>query len=136
MSNQKPRVALYLRSLLDTGIDTRMLNLSQGLVERGINVDLVLNTSKQKDFSRVPQGVKIVDLKEPKLLKSKKFDSTQIALIKKYFTEYKIYGGMPEFLATKQTEYLHSLYESLLYKDIIVRNKIWLIFFPVTYSQH
>lgn len=69
MSNNLPCVALYLRSLLDTGIDTRMLNLSQGLVERGINVDLVLNTSKQKDFSRVPQGVKIVDLKEPKLLR-------------------------------------------------------------------
>lgn len=69
MSNQPPRVALYLRSLLDTGIDTRMLNLSQGLIERGIDVDFVLNTSKEKDLLRVPKEAKIVDLKQAKLLK-------------------------------------------------------------------
>lgn len=33
-------------------------------------------------------------------------------------------GGMPEYLATENREYLRTLYESILYRDILVRNKI------------
>ena len=31
---------------------------------------------------------------------------------------------MPEYLEYRQKQYLHALYESIIYKDIIVRNKI------------
>jgi uncharacterized protein len=50
--------------------------------------------------------------------------STQKSLLKKQFNEYRTFGGMPEYLENTQRQYLHSLYESIIYKDIIVRNKI------------
>lgn len=56
----------------------------------------------------------------------KYFDSTEKALIKKYFSEFKRMGGLPEYLENKHIQYLHQLYENILYKDIIVRNKITL----------
>jgi len=64
--------------------------------------------------------------RDPTILSAEHLDSTQIALLKKYFAEFKQDGGLPEYLASKQKQYLHSLYESIIYKDIIVRNKLTL----------
>ncbi len=58
------------------------------------------------------------------LLSAKNLDSTQIALLKKCFAEFKVMGGMPEYLENKQKQYLQTLYENILYKDIIVRHKL------------
>src|SRR3990167_120801 len=58
------------------------------------------------------------------LLERKNLNSTQIALLKKYFSEFKQMGGMPEYLENKQKKYLQTLYENILYKDIIVRHKL------------
>lgn len=58
------------------------------------------------------------------ILSNKVMDSTELALMKKYFSEFETLGGMPEYLESRQNQYLHALYESLLYKDIIVRNRI------------
>lgn len=44
--------------------------------------------------------------------------------IKKFFSEYLSTGGFPEFLKTTKDEYLMSLYEGVLYRDIITRYKI------------
>jgi len=53
------------------------------------------------------------------------FNSTESrGLIKRYFNEYFDKGGIPEFLRLENVEYLKSLYESILYKDIIVRHKL------------
>lgn len=43
---------------------------------------------------------------------------------KKTFSVYLEQGGFPEFLQSNNTEYLKNLFESLLYKDIIVRHKL------------
>lgn len=59
-----------------------------------------------------------------KLLTKKNWTSADIIRIKKDFSEYKIMGGLPEYLESGQKQYLHSLYESILYKDIIVRHKL------------
>lgn len=66
----------------------------------------------------------VVSLKLPELLANQQWTSTQIALVKKCFAEFKVMGGMPEYLENKQKQYLHTLYESILYKDIIVRHKL------------
>lgn len=58
-------------------------------------------------------------------IKEKDFYTTQgRALLKKYFEQYLTKGGFPEYIKTLNTEYLKSLYESILYKDIMVRNHI------------
>lgn len=60
-------------------------------------------------------------------LKNTKVDSKDLYQIKpkvklkKYFDEYIISGGLPEYLITKNTDYLRILYENILYRDIMAR---------------
>ncbi|MEK6874064.1 MAG: ATP-binding protein [Nanoarchaeota archaeon] len=46
------------------------------------------------------------------------------AKIKKNFSEYFISGGFPEYLKELNTDYLKTLYENIVYRDILVRYKI------------
>ncbi|MEZ5197112.1 MAG: ATP-binding protein [Bacteroidales bacterium] len=52
------------------------------------------------------------------------FTTAGKATLKKHFFEYMANGGFPEYLKNKSTEYLKSLYESILYRDVLVRNKL------------
>ena len=44
--------------------------------------------------------------------------------LKRLFNQYFSLGGIPDYLRFEQPEYLSDLYESILYRDIIVRHKI------------
>jgi len=44
--------------------------------------------------------------------------------LKEYFKEYFMEGGLPEYLLTKNIDYLKTIYNNILYKDIIVRYKL------------
>ncbi len=44
--------------------------------------------------------------------------------LKKQFNEYLKWGGFPEYLKNKNRDYLKALYESILYRDVLVRNKL------------
>jgi predicted AAA+ superfamily ATPase len=57
-------------------------------------------------------------------LVSSVLSTTQIGRVKKLFNEYYQFGGMPDYVKYQQIEYLHSLYESILYRDIITHYKI------------
>ena len=46
------------------------------------------------------------------------------ALFRKAFEAYFINGGFPQYLTNKSVDYLKSLYESILYRDVLVRNKL------------
>ncbi|EOZ93867.1 hypothetical protein A33Q_3472 [Indibacter alkaliphilus LW1] len=52
------------------------------------------------------------------------FNTDNKALLKASFNDYFKLGGFPAFLKSKHTEYLKSLYESILYRDVMVRNGI------------
>ena len=41
-----------------------------------------------------------------------------------HFNEYFTVGGFPLFLKERDVDYLKSLYESILYRDVLVRNKL------------
>lgn len=43
------------------------------------------------------------------------------SILRKFFNEYLEKGGFPEYLQTEKEEYLKSLYENILYRDIITR---------------
>lgn len=45
-------------------------------------------------------------------------------MLKRWFNDYFLRGGFPEYLKNNNREYLKSLYESILYRDVMVRNKI------------
>lgn len=98
-----------------TGSNAKLLSQELGTHLTGRNYELHLFPYSFKEY---------IQRENTELLKSKNFSATQVALIKKYFSEFKILGGFPEYLATHLKEYLHNLYENILYKDVIVRNKI------------
>ena len=52
------------------------------------------------------------------------FNTDDKVVLKAAFNEYFKLGGFPAFLKSKNTEYLKSLYESVLYRDVMVRNGI------------
>jgi len=53
-----------------------------------------------------------------------RFNTDDKALLKASFNDYFKLGGFPAFLKSKHPEYLKSLYESVLYRDVMVRNGI------------
>jgi hypothetical protein len=57
-------------------------------------------------------------------LERQDFSTTEIGLLKKRYAEYLELGGIPAYITNQDTEYLSSLYESILYRDIIARYKI------------
>lgn len=57
-------------------------------------------------------------------LERKDFSSTEIGILKERYFKYLELGGIPAYITNQDHEYLHSLYESILYRDIITRYKV------------
>ncbi|MEK6961398.1 MAG: ATP-binding protein [Nanoarchaeota archaeon] len=56
--------------------------------------------------------------------KTSALTSTERSILKKEFNGYILEGGFPEYLKTRNEEYLKSLYENIIYRDIITRYKL------------
>lgn len=65
------------------------------------------------------QASDLIEKTEKKLL-----STIEMGKIKRLFNQYCDQGGFPEFVKYHQTDYLHFLYESIIYRDIIARYKI------------
>ena len=64
----QPDVAFYLRMLAGGGAERVIVNLMRDFVQRGVNVDLVLNIVEGPYLEQVPDSVRIVPLGTPRLL--------------------------------------------------------------------
>jgi len=62
-----------------------------------------------------------VNWQKPELLNGAQLTSMQKAQLRNLFTKFYKNGGFPEFLLLKNKAYLQNLFESILYRDIIVR---------------
>lgn len=51
-------------------------------------------------------------------------DTVEKGILKSFFNQFLAEGGLPEHIGTQQAEYLHSLYQNILYRDIIARHNI------------
>lgn len=58
------------------------------------------------------------------LLDDKLFPTSKVGLLKQLFANYCATGGIPEYIKYQNIEYLHSLYESIIYRDIVARYKL------------
>ena len=54
-------------------------------------------------------------------LKIDNLTSTEKSVLKKAYNEYLSDGGFPEYVKSKKEEYVRSLYENIIYRDIITR---------------
>jgi len=70
MKTSKERVALFLPGLYEGGAERSFLNLSQGIAARGYAVDLVLARAEGPYMEQIPDAVRVVDLKAPRVLRS------------------------------------------------------------------
>ena len=57
-----PRIAFFLRTLGGGGAERVLLNLAQGFIDRGLNVDLVVSAGEGLDLWQIPTGVRIINL--------------------------------------------------------------------------
>jgi uncharacterized protein len=75
----------------------------------------------------IPVSLYPFSFKEFLLFKKQSFDSLNVltteqkSKLKRYFNEYLKKGGFPEYLQTGKDEYLKTVYENILYRDIITR---------------
>lgn len=63
-------IAFFLPSLRGGGAERVVLNLAQGMSERGLPVDLVLGAAEGRFLDEVPPAVRVVDLRAPRVLRS------------------------------------------------------------------
>jgi len=65
-----------------------------------------------------------LDFQEFLLFKNYSAKKSERYILEKYFEEYMEYGGMPEYVLTKDPNYITNLVESIIYKDIISLHNI------------
>jgi len=65
--------------------------------------------------------VEPLDFQEFLLFRDYNFKKSEKYLLEKYFEEYMEYGGMPEYVLTKDPEYIINLTRNIIYKDIIAK---------------
>ncbi len=98
-----------------TGSSATLLSKDLGTKLTGRHVDIIV-----RPFS----FLEVLKLKGFKLEKETIYKTESKVEIKKYFDEYLINGGMPEYLIYNDPELLTKVYEDTVLKDIAVRHKV------------
>lgn len=68
--------------------------------------------------------LEIVRVQHPQLIGCSLYTTEQKGILQHLFAQYQESGGIPEFRSYGHPKYLHSLYESIIYRDIVARYKI------------
>ncbi|MBU1203689.1 MAG: ATP-binding protein [Nanoarchaeota archaeon] len=95
-----------------TGSNASMLSRELGTHLTGRHIAYELYPFSFREFLR---------FKNHPLGSIEKLNSIEKSKLKKLFNEYLNEGGFPEYLQTKKREYLKTVYENILYRDIITR---------------
>lgn len=98
-----------------TGSNASMLSKELGTHLTGRHIMLQMFPFSFKEF---------LSLKKIELNKESIYIPTSKAKIKRNFSEYFVSGGFPEYLKDLNWDYLKTLYENIIYRDILVRYKI------------
>ena len=102
------------KKIFVTGSNANLLSREFGTHLTGRNIKLHLFPYSFREY---------VEYKQANLLKNH-WSAIDVAFLKKYILEFKKLGGFPEYLAHQSKQYLRDLYEDIIYKDVIVRNKL------------
>lgn len=109
----------FVRRLNDEGKKVFVTGSNATLLSKELGTHL---TGRYLEIKMYPFSFKeFLKFKKFELKKDFLYASASKANIKKYFDEYLLEGGFPEYLEDKNKDYLKLLYENILYRDILVR---------------
>ena len=109
----------FVRRLHESGKKIYVTGSNASMLSRELGTHL---TGRNVPFSIYPFSFKeFLQLKKHSYGSLNRLTTKQKSILKRYFNEYLEKGGFPEYLQTEKKEYLKSLYENILYRDIITR---------------
>jgi len=109
----------FVRRLHDNGKKIYVTGSNASMLSRELGTHL---TGRHISFSLYPFSFKeFLLFKKQRYSKLDMLTTEKKSILKKFFNEYLEKGGFPEYLQTEKEEYLKSLYENILYRDIITR---------------
>ncbi len=107
LNNEKQKVFV-------TGSNANLLSKEMGTHLTGRSISIELYPFSFKEFLMFNKTSIKVD----------RITSEEKVILKKHFQQYIEIGGFPEYIKTGKIEYLQSLYNNIVYRDIINRYKI------------
>lgn len=112
----------FVRRLQDDGKKIFLTGSNSSLLSKEFGTKL---TGRYKMFELYPFSFEEFLLKNNyNLDKEIKFKTEEKAEIKSYFSSYMDLGGIPEYLENKDIDYIKTIYDNILYRDIISRYNI------------
>jgi len=109
----------FTRRLQDQGKKIIITGSNATLLSKELGTRL---TGRYKSFEVYPFSFKeYLTFKEQIINKEKVYLAETKVQLLKLFKEYLLNGGMPEYLKNKDPEYIKTVYNNILYRDIIAR---------------
>jgi uncharacterized protein len=99
-----------------TGSNATLFSRELGTRLTGRYIELQLYPFSFLEFNRA------INYEIPKNMTA--LTTTEKATLKRHYNKYAIVGGIPDYVKRQQLEYLQTLYESILYRDIVARYRI------------
>ena len=98
-----------------TGSSAKLLSIEIGTKLTGRHVDIIVTPFSFKEY---------LTFKHVNLTAQSFYKTRDRAEVKKHFASFLVNGGVPEYVQYNDPEVLARLYEDIVIKDIMVRNKI------------
>lgn len=116
------RFETFVRRLQDEGKKVVMTGSNAALLSKEFGTRL---TGRYKSFEIYPFSFKeFLNFKKVAVEKTDFYNIDKKVRLLKLFDEYLSSGGLPEYLKNKDKDYIRTLYENILYKDVITRYSI------------
>ncbi len=109
----------FVRRLHDGGKKIYVTGSNASMLSREMGTHL---TGRHLSYSLYPYSFReFLDFKKYELPLSDVLTTVEKSTIKKHFNEYIEAGGIPEFVKTRDELYIKTLYENIIYRDIVAR---------------
>lgn len=137
----------FVRRLYDYGNKVFVTGSNASMLSRELGTHL---TGRFYQFELYPFSFsEFIALKNERIEKTDAYTTKGKGKLKRLFNEYFSVGSFPDYITNRNKDYLKSLYQSILYRDVLVRNKLTnekemleLVYFlssnvarPVTYNS-
>jgi len=117
-----PKFETFVRRLQDEGKKVIITGSNATLLSKEFGTRL---TGRYKSFEVYPFSFKeFLDFKKIVVGKGDFYTVEKKVKLLKLFEEYLLSGGLPEYLNNQDEGYVRTIYENILYKDIITRYSI------------